>query len=93
MATRKIHDLAVVVGKYQKEGQEKNRYQTIGAMFEKDDKGRFMIIEPWFNPAGCPHEPGRGIMVSMFEPKGATNGNQGTDHGAGEERFEDTIPF
>lgn len=91
MATRKIHDLAVVTGKYMKDGQEKNRYQTIGAMFEKDDRGRFIIIEPWFNPAGCLHEPGKGIMISMFEPKqGGQNGQAG---GRAEERFEDDIPF
>jgi hypothetical protein len=94
MATKKIYDLSVVVGKYtNRDGQEKNRYQNIGVMMQKDDGGKFMFIEPWFNPAGCPHEPGRGIMISMFEPKGGNDGNPRAETGASEERFEDDIPF
>ena len=66
---RKVHDLAVVVGTYMKDGQEKKRYQNIGVMMESDQGGRFLILEPWFNPAGVPHEAGKGIMVSMFDDK------------------------
>jgi hypothetical protein len=67
MATKKVYDLAVAVGKYTKDGKEKNRYQNIGIVMEKDDGGRFIILEPWFNPAGVAHDDGRGIMVSMFD--------------------------
>jgi hypothetical protein len=66
---RKTHDLAVVVGTYIKDGSEKNRYQNIGVVMEDDKGGTFLLIEPWFNPAGVPHQPGRSIMVSMFTEK------------------------
>lgn len=69
MATKKIYDLAVKVGSYEKDGKEKGRYQNIGAVLQKDDSGKFMILETWFNPAGCPHESGKGIIVSMFDPE------------------------
>ena len=69
MATKKAYDLTVKIGTYESNGETKGRYQTIGVMLEKDDGGRFIILEPWFNPAGVPHEPGKGIMVSLFEPK------------------------
>jgi hypothetical protein len=88
MATKKVYDLAVAVGKYTSEGKEKNRYQNIGVMLERDDGGRFMILETWFNPAGIPHEPGKGIMVSMFEPRQREVGKAGPD-----DHFEDDIPF
>ncbi len=69
MATKKVYDLAVKTGTYESNGETKGRYQNIGVMLEKDDGGRFIIMESWFNPAGVPHEAGKGIMVSMFEPR------------------------
>lgn len=61
-----------MVGSYTNaSGETKNRYQNIGAVMEKDDGGRFILLERWFNPAGVPHDAERGnsILVSMFEPK------------------------
>jgi len=69
MATKKAYDLAVKIGSYEKDGETKGRYQNIGVMLEKDDGGRFIILEPWFNLAGVAHESGKGVMVSMFEPR------------------------
>lgn len=77
--TRKIYDLAVVTGTYESNGQTKNRYQNIGVVLEKDDGGRFIMLERTFNPAGVPHDPSRGnsILISMFEPK-PQDGQQST---------------
>jgi hypothetical protein len=86
MATKKAYDLCVAVGKYEKDGKEKNRYQTVGVVLEKDDGGKFIILEPWFNPAGVAHEAGKGVMLSMFEPK-ANGAPTGAPAG------NDDIPF
>lgn len=69
--TRKIYDLAVVTGTYESQGQTKNRYQNIGVVLEKDDGGRFIMLERTFNPAGVPHDSSRGnsIIIGMFEPR------------------------
>jgi hypothetical protein len=86
MATKKIYDMAVKVGTYQKDGQDKNKYQNIGAVFQKDDGGMFAIIEPWFNPAGAVHDSGKGVMVSLFSgDKKPATGNSGAQ--------DDEIPF
>lgn len=77
MATTKIYDLAVVVGTYQKGGETKNRYQTVGAVLEKDDGGKFIMLERWFNPAGVPNPDNRSsLLLSMFEPRDSEGGGQ-----------------
>ena len=75
--TKKTHDLAVKVGEYEKDGQTKNRYVNIGMILEKDDGGRFMLLNRSFNPAGVPFKEGsETIMVSMFSVK---SGEQNED--------------
>lgn len=67
---RKTHDLVVTVREYQdRDGNTKREYQNIGALMESD-KGPFVILERWFNPAGIANPDGRsGLMVSCFEPR------------------------
>lgn len=72
MATRKVYDLAVTVGHYtDNAGTEKSRYQNIGVVLQKDDGGKFILLDRSFNPAGVPFDGSKGntILVSMFEPK------------------------
>lgn len=71
MATQKIYDLAAVVDTYTgTDGKPKNKYQTVGAVLQKDDGGKFIILEKWFNPAGINSQPGKtSIILSMFEPR------------------------
>jgi hypothetical protein len=86
--TKKTHDLAVKVGEYEKDGQTKNRYQNIGMILEKDDGGRFMLLNRSFNPAGVPFKEGsETIMVSMFSVK---SGEQNEDKTP---PTDDDIPF
>lgn len=69
--TKKAYDLAVKVGTYEKGGETKNRYLNIGAVLEKDDGGKFILLDRTFNPAGVPNPDGKSsIIISMFEPKG-----------------------
>jgi len=67
---KKLYDLAVKTGSYEKDGQTKNRYTNVGAVMQKDDGGKFIFINRTFNPAGVPNPENRdNILVSMFEPK------------------------
>ena len=60
--TKKVYDLSVKIG-------EKN-WLNVGAVLEKDDGGRFIILERSFNPAGVPNPDNKSsLIISMFEPK------------------------
>ena len=66
---KKLYDLKVKVGEYQKDGDTKGRYETIGAVMANDDGGKFIMLRRTFNPAGVPNPDGRdALLVSMFEP-------------------------
>jgi hypothetical protein len=66
--SRKTYDLAVKVGSYtDREGNEKGRYENIGAVMD-GDKGPFIMLKKTFNPAGV-NTDRDSILVSMFEPK------------------------
>ena len=69
MASKKIKNLVVKVGEYKDRNNEtKFQWQTIGALFE-GDKGQFIILEKWFNPAGVKTD-GNGLLVSLYDPGG-----------------------
>ena len=66
---KKLKDLAVVTGTYQKDGETKKRYQNIGALMESE-KGQFLLLDPLINLAAVPRDEGRDrVIVSMFGPK------------------------
>lgn len=70
MAFKKTKDLAVVTGKYTKDGQEKNRYENIGYELEDETGAKMVFIKRSFNPAGVPFKEGTDhILVSRFEVK------------------------
>lgn len=64
---KRVYDLAVKTGTYQKDGQTKNRYEKIGNIFEGDN-GMFMVLNRTFNPAGVPNPDNKtSVIVSMFQ--------------------------
>jgi len=71
MATKKIYDLAVKVGQYtDSNGETKNRYVSVGRVMQRDDGGKFLMIDRTFNPAGVPNPENRdSVVVSMFEAR------------------------
>ena len=83
---KKLYDLAVVVSTYQdrQTGENKNRYQNVGAVMQSEDGGKFLMLEAWFNPAGVPRREGSSsVLVSMFAPKDANGQPQGGGNGGG----------
>jgi hypothetical protein len=74
--THKLYDLAVKTGSYQKDGQEKGRYENVGSVMQ-GDKGQFLILKRTFNPAGVPNPDCKdSVLISCFEPNGQQNQQQ-----------------
>lgn len=71
MATKKIKNLSVAIGKWtDKDGNEKTNWLNIGSIMQKDDGGKFMILNRTFNIAGVPNPENREtLIVSMFDIK------------------------
>ena len=69
--SKKIKDLAVALSKWtDRDGNEKTNWVNIGCIMEKDDGGKFMIMNRTFNPAGVPNPENRDtLIVSMFDVK------------------------
>lgn len=86
----KIKDLCVVVGEYEKDGQTKKRWQTIGALMETKDGGQFILLDPLVNLAAVQREDGRDrVMVSLFEPKESRPASGGGDKPVyGDDRYK-----
>lgn len=99
----KIRDIAVKTGTYKdSQGQEKGRWQNVGALMKGDDGNEFIILQRWFNPAGIANPENReSVVLSCFRiddkstqaapsqpaPATAPTQPQGTDS------FDDDIPF
>ena len=70
MSAKKIYDLAVKTGSYEKNGETRGRYQNIGSVLQMEDGGKMILLDRSFNPAGVPFKEGSDqIVVSMFDPK------------------------
>lgn len=88
MANRKVYDAAVKTGSYMKDGQEKNRYENVGTVWEGDN-GLYLVMKRTFNPAGVPFKDGSdSIFVSLFEPR---NDDQKPRQGNSDDRGD--VPF
>jgi len=75
----KTHDISVVVGTYERDGEKKNRRKTIGAVM-KGDTGTFLVLDRTFNLAAVPSDRDS-VLCSLFkvdEPEtvAATSENQ-----------------
>ena len=69
MAT-KLYDLVVTTGTYEKAGETKKRYLTIGSAFESDMGGMFLVLARHVNLAGLPFKDGSdSVLVSCFAPR------------------------
>lgn len=67
----KIRDIAVKTGSYtDSQGNEKGRWQNVGALMKGDDGGEFVILQRWFNPAGIANPQDReSVVLSCFPLK------------------------
>lgn len=67
---RKMYDVEIPLGTYSdREGRQKTRWQNVGAVME-GDKGPYLLLDRWFNPAGMPNPDDRtSVILSLIEPK------------------------
>ena len=95
----KLYDLCVATHRYtDKEGNEKNAYENIGAILEKEEGKPYMMLKAHFNPAGITRKEGsESILVSLFKPKSKqdnSNGNDIQDFGSSfSGGFDDPAPY
>lgn len=70
MSTKVKYNITAVIGSYEKNGETKKKYQTVGMVMEKDDNSRFILLDPLVNLAAIPRSDGRDMIIcSLMEPK------------------------
>jgi peptide methionine sulfoxide reductase MsrA len=85
MATKK-YDVAVKTGTYTKDGQEKSRFENVGAVWSGDN-GHYLVMKRTFNPAGVPFKEGSdSIFLSLFEPRDDQQQGQGQGQQRGQQQ-------
>ena len=82
---KKKYDAVATVGKYTaKDGTEKKRYLTVGAIFESEDGRLSLKLD------GMPVSPEWSGWISFYEPKQQQGGNAG---GSTQDSEPDNIPW
>lgn len=90
---KKIYDLVVKVGSYEKNGETKGRYINVGSVMESDDN-KFILLHRTFNPAGVPNPENKdSIILSMFKIRDKNEKPSSNTQGGGSPFFDDDIPF
>ena len=94
MSYTKTHDLTVVTGSYQKDGQKKNSYENVGMIMvdTTDNKKKLFLLKRTFNPAGVPNPEGKSMfIINAFPIKEKEQAPAPKPAAQGE--FDDDIPF
>jgi len=95
--------LVAKVGEYEKDGQTKGRYVTIGVILQNDN-GEYAVLDPSVNLAGAltmqnmtNHKAGRRtgdkLMVSIFDNDNQQSGGGQSRGQQGGPDMDDEIPF
>lgn len=90
--SKRSHDLVVKTGEYtDSSGAVKPRWLNVGSILERDDGGRFMLLNRTFSPAGIPNPENRDtVIISMFR---VDDKNKPDRASTPSQSFEDDIPF
>jgi len=66
----KRYDVVARVGSYtDSSGQEKGRFENVGAVIMNQNGGFNLLLKKTFNPAGLAEPDKECILLSLFEPK------------------------
>jgi hypothetical protein len=91
---KKLYNLSVVNGSYKnKEGEDKNSYVNIGAVFQNDDgNGMYALLDKHINLAGLKSEPSRtSVLVGLYPEDNGGNNQRASANSVSE--MKDDIPF
>lgn len=76
MSNRKLFDVGVATGTYTANGQEKKSWLTVGALYERDNGDKFIMLKAFFNPAAIERQQGQdSIPLYLFPPKDKQGNN------------------
>lgn len=93
----KKYDVVARVGSYvDQSGQEKGRFENVGAVIVNANGGFNLLLKKTFNPAGLAEPDKESIILSLFEPQ--QSGQQAPQAAPQPQQmppneFEDRIPF
>lgn len=95
MGSKFLGDIAIKVGTYQSNGQEKGEYRRIGRLMQNDDGGHFLLLNADVLPMQFNYlankERKSSVLCSVFPPR---DDNGGTKPAAGvAPAGDDEIPF
>ena len=76
MSTHVKYNITCKVGSYEKNGETKGKYLTVGKVMEKDDGSRFIFIDPFFNFGAVESNGKDSVICSLMEPKDNNNQQQ-----------------
>ena len=66
----KKYDVVARVGSYtDQNGQEKGRFENVGAVITNQNGGFNLLLKKTFNPAGLAEEGKESIILSLYEPQ------------------------
>lgn len=97
-----MRKLSAKIGSYEKDGQTKSRWQSLGVIMEKDG-GEFLLLDPTVNLGAVlmlqrieaqktGHKPGDRVMVSIFSDDDRAERNTAPAQASPHE-LNDEIPF
>jgi len=80
---QKIKNLAVKTGSYvDNTGNEKGKYEDVGALMQSDDGSLFIVLKKTFNPAGVNTASGKdSVLISAFDLREENAPQQGYQQG------------
>lgn len=69
--SKKIYDVVARVGSFidPQSGEEKGKFENVGAVIENSNGGMNLLLSKTFNPAGLAQPDKESVILSLFEPK------------------------
>lgn len=66
----KKYDVVAAVGQYvDQSGQQKTKFENVGAVIQNSNGGFNLLLNKTFNPAGLAQPDKESVILSLFEPQ------------------------